>query len=221
MSLADIRRAAGAEIRRGAGRPVSSLPLEDVGIATTDNKGNRRNKEIRVPRVRVIGADAEQLGMLRVMKLAMAHEAGMDLVEIQPNGDPPVCRIMDRPVPDRAAVQRPRSLPGSARRRVARACVLPDRRSRRPRPARVGADRADRGGRPQREPRRRGRRPAPARETHAGQRHRGARDRGAVAGAAVRGRRRRGATTARRSNAWTASGSASSSPRALRLYYGG
>jgi len=49
-----------------------------------------------VPRVRVIGADAEQLGILsRDEALAMAQEAGMDLVEIQPNGDPPVCRIMD------------------------------------------------------------------------------------------------------------------------------
>ena len=49
-----------------------------------------------MPRVRVIGADAEQLGILtRDEALALAHDAGMDLVEIQPNGDPPVCRIMD------------------------------------------------------------------------------------------------------------------------------
>jgi len=46
--------------------------------------------------VRVIGAEAEQLGILtRDEALALAQEAGMDLVEIQPNGDPPVCRIMD------------------------------------------------------------------------------------------------------------------------------
>jgi len=70
--------------------------LEDRGIATTDNKGNRRNQEIRVPRVRVIGQDAEQLGILsRDEALALAQDAGLDLVEIQPNGDPPVCRIMD------------------------------------------------------------------------------------------------------------------------------
>ncbi len=49
-----------------------------------------------MPRVRVIGAEAEQLGILtRDEALALAHDAGMDLVEIQPNGDPPVCRIMD------------------------------------------------------------------------------------------------------------------------------
>ncbi|HEX7768590.1 MAG TPA: translation initiation factor IF-3 [Dokdonella sp.] len=62
----------------------------------TDSKPNRRNHEIRVPRVRVIGAEGEQVGILsRDEALAMAQEAGLDLVEIQPNGDPPVCRIMD------------------------------------------------------------------------------------------------------------------------------
>jgi translation initiation factor IF-3 len=65
------------------------------GIAT-ENKGNRRNHEIRVPRVRVIGADGEQVGVLeRDEALAMAEDAGLDLVEIQPTAEPPVCRIMD------------------------------------------------------------------------------------------------------------------------------
>ena len=69
--------------------------LEDHSIAT-ESKPNRRNLEIRVPRVRVIGAEGEQVGILtRDEALAMAQEVGMDLVEIQPNGDPPVCRIMD------------------------------------------------------------------------------------------------------------------------------
>jgi translation initiation factor IF-3 len=49
-----------------------------------------------VPRVRVIGADGEQIGILsRDEALTMAQDEGLDLVEIQPNGDPPVCRIMD------------------------------------------------------------------------------------------------------------------------------
>ncbi|HJU25511.1 MAG TPA: translation initiation factor IF-3 [Rhodanobacteraceae bacterium] len=62
----------------------------------TENKSNRRNQEIRVPRVRVIGADGEQVGILdRDAALNMAEEAGLDLVEIQPNADPPVCRVMD------------------------------------------------------------------------------------------------------------------------------
>lgn len=49
-----------------------------------------------MPRVRVIGDDGEMVGVLsRDEALAMAEDAGLDLVEIQPNADPPVCRIMD------------------------------------------------------------------------------------------------------------------------------
>ena len=57
---------------------------------------NRKNGEIRVPRVRVIGSDGEMIGMLsRDEALRMAEDEGLDLVEIQPNADPPVCKIMD------------------------------------------------------------------------------------------------------------------------------
>jgi len=46
--------------------------------------------------VRVIGADGEMVGVLsRDEALALAEESGLDLVEIQPTADPPVCRIMD------------------------------------------------------------------------------------------------------------------------------
>ncbi len=49
-----------------------------------------------MPRVRVIGADGEMVGILsREEALALADESGMDLVEIQPTADPPVCRVMD------------------------------------------------------------------------------------------------------------------------------
>lgn len=49
-----------------------------------------------MPRVRVIGEDGEMIGVLsRDEALRMAEDAGLDLVEIQPNADPPVCRIMD------------------------------------------------------------------------------------------------------------------------------
>ena len=49
-----------------------------------------------MPSVRVIGADGEMVGVLsRDAALALAEESGMDLVEIQPQADPPVCRIMD------------------------------------------------------------------------------------------------------------------------------
>ena len=56
----------------------------------------RRNDQIRVREVRLIGAEGEQLGIVeRLAALQMAHDAGMDLVEVAATADPPVCRIMD------------------------------------------------------------------------------------------------------------------------------
>ncbi len=56
----------------------------------------RINERIRVPQVRVIGEDSEQLGVMDVRDaIRAAREKGLDLVEIAPNGDPPVCRIID------------------------------------------------------------------------------------------------------------------------------
>jgi translation initiation factor IF-3 len=56
----------------------------------------RINRRIRVPEIRVIGADGQQLGVLPTADaLTLATEAGLDLVEISPQAVPPVCRIMD------------------------------------------------------------------------------------------------------------------------------
>ena len=56
----------------------------------------RVNHEIRVPKVRVISADGEQLGVLPTSEaLAMAREKGMDLVEVVATSVPPVCKIID------------------------------------------------------------------------------------------------------------------------------
>ena len=58
--------------------------------------GVRRNELIRAREVRVIAADGEQLGILqRNDAIALAKEAGMDLVEVASTSEPPVCRIMD------------------------------------------------------------------------------------------------------------------------------
>ncbi len=60
------------------------------------NPGPRANYRIRIPQVRVIGVDGEQLGVLATRDaLKMAEQEGLDLVEISPNARPPVCRIMD------------------------------------------------------------------------------------------------------------------------------
>jgi translation initiation factor IF-3 len=56
----------------------------------------RVNRRIRVPQVRVIGADGGQLGVLDTSEaLRIAEEAGLDLVEVSPKAMPPVCKIMD------------------------------------------------------------------------------------------------------------------------------
>ena len=54
------------------------------------------NEEIHEKEVRVIGADNEQLGVMSSEEaLTKAEEANLDLVLIAPQGNPPVCRIMD------------------------------------------------------------------------------------------------------------------------------
>jgi len=60
------------------------------------DKNNRINEQIRVPQVRVISADGQQLGVLETQAaLAIAREQELDLVEVAPTEKPPVCRIMD------------------------------------------------------------------------------------------------------------------------------
>ena len=56
----------------------------------------RINREIRAEKVRLIGADGEQLGVMSPLAaMKLAQEAGLDLVEIAPNAEPPVCKIID------------------------------------------------------------------------------------------------------------------------------
>jgi len=58
--------------------------------------GPRVNDRIRAPEIRLIGADGENIGVVTpVRALALAEEAGLDLVEISPGAVPPVCKIMD------------------------------------------------------------------------------------------------------------------------------
>jgi translation initiation factor IF-3 len=68
--------------------------LEEPAIAAA--KKHRLNDEITVSEVRLIGADGEQVGVVSINEaLQAAEEATLDLVEIVPNGEPPVCRVMD------------------------------------------------------------------------------------------------------------------------------
>lgn len=56
----------------------------------------RVNERIRVPEVRIIGPNAEQIGVVVLKRaLELASEHNLDLVEVAPTAKPPVCRIMD------------------------------------------------------------------------------------------------------------------------------
>ena len=63
---------------------------------STNNKELPINEEIKAPEVRVIGAENEQVGIMKIeeaREYAYAH--GVDLVLISPNATPPVCRAID------------------------------------------------------------------------------------------------------------------------------
>ncbi|WP_093393971.1 translation initiation factor IF-3 [Thermodesulforhabdus norvegica] len=56
----------------------------------------RVNHEIKAREVRLIGTDGKQLGIVPLSQaLQIAEEEGLDLVEVAPQADPPVCKIMD------------------------------------------------------------------------------------------------------------------------------
>jgi translation initiation factor IF-3 len=56
----------------------------------------RINREIRAVSVRVIDMEGQQLGVISLTEaLAEAAKAGLDLVEVSPTAEPPVCRVMD------------------------------------------------------------------------------------------------------------------------------
>ncbi len=74
--------------------PGSYLFKEEPKIAKHDD--TRINDEITATRCRLIGVDGSQLGLFGIRDAQrVADEQGLDLVEIAPNADPPVCRVMD------------------------------------------------------------------------------------------------------------------------------
>ena len=60
------------------------------------SKSIRINQEIRAEQLRIIGPSGEQLGVMSLSEaLKIAEEAGVDLIEISPNADPPVAKVVD------------------------------------------------------------------------------------------------------------------------------
>ena len=62
----------------------------------TKPRGPRTNEKIRAPEVQVINSHGENLGTLSTREaIEKAKEEGLDLIEISPNANPPVCKIID------------------------------------------------------------------------------------------------------------------------------
>ena len=62
----------------------------------TKDRGPRSNNRISSPEVQVIASDGENLGILNTNEaISKAKNQGLDLIEIAPNANPPVCKIMD------------------------------------------------------------------------------------------------------------------------------
>ncbi len=70
------------------------LKRGESSIAKVDK--TRVNEDITAPKVRVVGPDGEMIGVLSVQDaINKAYDAGLDLVEVSPNAEPPVCKILD------------------------------------------------------------------------------------------------------------------------------
>ena len=77
-------------------RPSNPNNQRDIRGRRPGEEFTRTNQQIRVPAVRCLLPDGTQLGVVATRDaLAKAQQMGLDLVEISPNAQPPVCKIMD------------------------------------------------------------------------------------------------------------------------------
>jgi translation initiation factor IF-3 len=76
-----------------ASRDALLQPCDKGGSISVEPRINDR---IRVAEVRLVGPNGEQVGIVRIEDaLRLARESDLDLVEVAPNGRPPVCKLMD------------------------------------------------------------------------------------------------------------------------------
>ena len=75
---------------------IRQVQLSERKLTISKPTRTKLNGEIRYPSVRVIGTNGEQLGIMSSRDAQMiAREQGVDLVEISPNADPPVVKVID------------------------------------------------------------------------------------------------------------------------------
>ena len=78
---------------RSASRAALPSGLKERAISASEY---RINEDVRVPEVRLIGPDGQNYGVVSSSQaLQIAQQAGLDLVEVAPNSEPPVCRVLD------------------------------------------------------------------------------------------------------------------------------
>lgn len=88
------RQPGGRAIHHRGSRYEKGNKKGEGAISSRDQQ--RINEEIRVPEVRLIGAKGDQVGIVPITEaLRIAQEEQTDLVEVAPQADPPVCRLMD------------------------------------------------------------------------------------------------------------------------------
>ena len=84
------RRSCRPDRVEGSARPTNRQQEDSISVEP------RINDRIRVPEVRLVGAEGEQIGIVPIGEaLRMAQEADLDLVEVAPDARPPVCKLMD------------------------------------------------------------------------------------------------------------------------------
>jgi len=88
----------GGRVPRGVGFStfLRKLPIRYFDRQLPPDRGPRKNEQIRLTPIRLIGAEGEQLGIVPTAQaLEKAREAGLDLVEVAADERPPVCKIVD------------------------------------------------------------------------------------------------------------------------------
>ncbi len=77
-------------------KPMPPSSAGPVRRERESDGGPRVNDQIRIDRVRLVDQNGEMIGVVTTRDaLRKAEDAGLDLVEISPNADPPVCKILD------------------------------------------------------------------------------------------------------------------------------
>ena len=73
-----------------------TITIEDNNAPVRNDDGPRVNEEIKAKQVRLIDANNENRGVVSLKEaLAVAEEEGLDLIEVSPQANPPVCKVLD------------------------------------------------------------------------------------------------------------------------------